>query len=164
MKVILYNPQIPQNTGNIVRTCRITGSDLILIPPLGFDISHSKCQRAGLDYWDMVNIKHIPNLCLYLRSTSNNFYFFSSKADCIYSDIEYKFDDILIFGSETSGLPSYLKKEWPNHFYTIPMLDTNRCLNLSNSVAIILYEAWRQLGFIKAKEQRIDCSTSYHQQ
>lgn len=91
MKVILYNPQIPQNTGNIVRTCRITGSDLILIPPLGFDISHSKCQRAGLDYWDMVNIKNIPNLSLYLRSTSNNFYFFSSKADCIYSDIEYKF-------------------------------------------------------------------------
>lgn len=161
MKVILYNPQIPQNTGNIVRTCRITGSDLILIPPLGFDISHSKCQRAGLDYWDMVNIKYITNLSSYLRSTTNNFYFFSSKADYIYSDIEYKFDDILIFGSETSGLPSYLKKEWPNHFYTIPMLDTNRCLNLSNSVAIILYEAWRQIGFIKAKEQRIDCSTSY---
>lgn len=160
MKVILYNPQIPQNTGNIVRTCKITGSDLILIPPLGFDISHSKCQRAGLDYWDMVHIKYITNLSSYLRSTTNNFYFFSSKANSIYSDIEYKFDDILIFGSETSGLPSYLKKEWPNHFYTIPMLETNRCLNLSNSVAIILYEAWRQLGFIKAKEQPIDCSTS----
>lgn len=160
MKVILYNPQIPQNTGNIVRTCRITGSDLILIPPLGFDISNSKCQRAGLDYWDTVNIKYITNLSSYLKSATNNFYFFSSKANYIYSDIEYKFNDILIFGSEISGFPSYLKKEWPNHFYTIPMLDTNRCLNLSNSVAIVLYEAWRQLNFMKRKEQHRDSPLS----
>lgn len=156
MKVILYNPQIPQNTGNIVRTCRITGSDLILVPPLGFDISHSKCQRAGLDYWDMVDIKYITNISSYLQSLTNNFYFFSSKSEYIYSEIDYQFEDTLIFGSETSGLPAYLKREWPDHFYTIPMLDTNRCLNLSNSVAIILYEAWRQLGFNTSRKQMIN--------
>lgn len=156
MKVILYNPQIPQNTGNIVRTCRITGSDLILVPPLGFDISHSKCQRAGLDYWDMVDIKYITNISSYLQSLTNNFYFFSSKSEYIYSEIDYQFEDTLIFGSETSGLPAYLKRQWPDHFYTIPMLDTNRCLNLSNSVAIILYEAWRQLGFNTSRKQMIN--------
>ncbi|MGL4348641.1 MAG: tRNA (cytidine(34)-2'-O)-methyltransferase [Chlamydiales bacterium] len=160
MKVILYNPQIPQNTGNIVRTCRITGSDLILVPPLGFNISHSKCQRAGLDYWDMVDIKYITNISSYLQSLKSNFYFFSSKSEYIYSEIDYQFEDTLIFGSETSGLPAYLKREWPDHFYTIPMLDTNRCLNLSNSVAIILYEAWRQLGFNTSRSQTIDCSNS----
>lgn len=111
MKVILYNPQIPQNTGNIVRTCRITGSDLILVPPLGFDISHSKCQRAGLDYWDVVNIQYITNLASYLRTSTNNFYFFSSKAKHLYSEIKYQWEDILIFGSETNGLPNYLNDE-----------------------------------------------------
>lgn len=158
MKVVLYNPQIPQNTGNIVRTCRITGSDLILVPPLGFDISHSKCQRAGLDYWDMVNIEYITNLSSYLRSSTSNFYFFSSKSEYVYSEIDYQFQDIVIFGSETSGLPASFKEEWPDRFYTIPMLDTNRCLNLSNSVAIILYEAWRQLGFLAPRQEPIDCS------
>lgn len=158
MKVVLYNPQIPQNTGNIVRTCRITGSDLILVPPLGFTISHSKCQRAGLDYWDMVNIEYIVNLSSYLRSSTSNFYFFSSKSEHLYSEIEYQFQDILIFGSETTGLPVCFKEEWPDRFYTIPMIGTNRCLNLSNSVAIILYEAWRQLGFLAPSRQPIDCS------
>ena len=144
MEIILYQPEIPQNTGNIVRTCSVTGAKLTLVKPLGFSVSDKTLKRAGLDYWSEVNINYIDDLEKYLNSTSHDFYFFSSKAKKTLFDVSFKPKDLLIFGSETSGLdPKYFQK-WPERFVKIPMLPKARCLNLSNSVAIVLYEALRQ--------------------
>lgn len=148
MKVILYQPQIPQNTGNVVRTCAVTGSELILVAPMGFTISDRKLKRAGLDYWEGVSVTIIDNLEEYLKRQTGNFYFFSSKTEKRYSDVSYKKEDILIFGSETSGLPGHFAEQWPDSFVTIPMLPEARCLNLATSVGIGVYEAWRQQGFV----------------
>lgn len=147
MKIVLYQPQIPQNTGNIVRTCSVTGCDLILVRPLGFSITSRWLKRAGLDYWEGVNVDIIDNLEERLSEASNDFYFFSSKASKLYSDVSYKKDDWLIFGSETSGLPPEFSKKWPEKFATIPMLPNARCLNLATSAGIVIYESWRQLKF-----------------
>jgi tRNA (cytidine/uridine-2'-O-)-methyltransferase len=152
MQVILYQPQIPQNTGNIVRTCAVTGSDLILVRPLGFSTTDRWLKRAGLDYWEGVDVSFIDNLDNYLENLEVNgdvpFYFLSSKANTYYTDIAFQSSSVFIFGSETSGLPEHFWQKWPNRFLKIPMLSTARCLNLSNSVSIVLYEAWRQQGFI----------------
>jgi tRNA (cytidine/uridine-2'-O-)-methyltransferase len=147
MKIILYQPQIPQNTGNIVRTCAVTGTDLILVEPLGFSINDRWLKRAGLDYWEGVNVKVIPNLENFLLETPHSFYFFSSKATKTYSSIQYKSDDLLIFGSETFGLPPHFHEKWRGNFIKIPMKPEARCLNLATSAGIALFEAWRQLGF-----------------
>lgn len=147
MKIILFQPQIPQNTGNIVRTCSVTGCSLALVHPLGFSVSNRWLKRAGLDYWEGVDVTFIHNLEEYLSNTSNSFYFFSSKVQKKYSDIEYKSDDILIFGSETSGLPNSFYEKWPDRFATIPMIPQARCINLATSVGIVLYEGLRQKGF-----------------
>ena len=147
MIIILYNPQIPQNTGNIVRTCKATGSDLILVKPLGFSTSSRMLKRAGLDYWNDVNITEIDDLESFLENKSVPFYFFSSKVSKSYTQVKYTSDSILIFGSETSGLPPYVFDKWGKNFVTIPMKTQARCLNLSNSVAIGLYEALRQTEF-----------------
>ncbi|MCX6989817.1 MAG: tRNA (cytidine(34)-2'-O)-methyltransferase [Chlamydiae bacterium] len=147
MKVILYQPQIPQNTGNIVRTCSVTGSDLILTKPLGFSTSNRLLKRAGLDYWEGVDVQIIESLEEYLLKCDKNFYFFSSHAKNLYSEIDYFPDDILIFGSETAGLNPYFLTKYPEKFYTLPMKENSRCLNLANTVSIVLYEAWRQQGF-----------------
>jgi len=144
MEVILYQPEIPQNTGNIVRTCSVTGASLTLVRPLGFSISDKTLKRAGLDYWNEVSIKYIDDLEDYLLSTSHNFYFFSSKATKNHFEIQYDSDDLLIFGSETQGLNPKFFQKWPERFVKIPMISKARCLNLSNSVAIALYEALRQ--------------------
>lgn len=144
MEIVLYQPEIPQNTGNIVRTCSVTGASLTLVKPLGFSISDKTLKRAGLDYWDEVSIQTIDDLYTYLESSTKNFYFFSSKAKKTHFDIEYSPDDLLIFGSETSGLDPKFFQRWPERFVKIPMLSNARCLNLSNSVAIALYEALRQ--------------------
>lgn len=144
MHVILVEPQIPQNTGNIVRTCAATGSRLTLVEPLGFRISDRKLKRAGLDYWLGVNVQVAPSLSDYLKGS---FFFFSSKATRSYTDVSYTPDTTLIFGSETTGLPAALLSAWPDRALKIPMVSGTRCLNLSNSVAIVLYEAWRQLCF-----------------
>lgn len=146
--VILYEPQIPQNTGNVVRTCSVTGSDLILVGTLGFSINDRWLKRAGLDYWEGVNVSHIESLEALLEETSSNFYFFSSKAQQLYTDISYKTNDLLIFGSETSGLPLKFQERWPEKFATIPMKPGVRCLNLATSVGIVTYEAWRQQHFL----------------
>ena len=145
--IILYNPQIPQNTGNIVRTCRATGANLVLVKPLGFSIDNKSLRRAGLDYWSGVNVTIIDNLIDHLKKESRPFYFFSSKSQTIYSDIKFDNDAIFIFGSETNGLPADYNNLWPEKFLTIPMTIGNRCLNLSNAVSITLYEASRQSGF-----------------
>ena len=147
MKIILFAPQIPQNTGNIVRTCKVTRTDLILVKPLGFDISDKALRRAGLDYWDGVNVQIFEDLFTYLESTTDPFYFFSSHAKKIYSDVSYPENVQLIFGSETKGLPDIYHKTWPEKFVTIPMIQGERCLNLSNTVAIGVYEALRQQQF-----------------
>lgn len=147
MKVILFQPQIPQNTGNIVRTCAVTGSSLALVRPLGFSVTDRWLKRAGLDYWEGVDVSFIDNLEQFLENTSNHFYFFSSKAYQKYSDIVYRPSDMLIFGSETCGLPSLFMDKWPDKFAIIPMIPEARCLNLATSAGIVLYEAWRQINF-----------------
>ncbi len=147
MKVILYQPQIPQNTGNIVRTCAATGSSLTLVKPLGFSTSSRMLKRAGLDYWENVEVNQIDDLLSYLEKTEKNFYFFSSKAKKIYTDAAYEKDALLIFGSETFGLSPIFSERWPERFYTLPMKKGIRCLNLAISVSIVLYEAKRQHNF-----------------
>ncbi|MCH9634627.1 MAG: tRNA (cytidine(34)-2'-O)-methyltransferase [Chlamydiae bacterium] len=147
MKVVLFEPQIPQNAGNIVRTCSITGSDLLFVKPLGFKTSSRYLKRAGLDYWDGVDVEMISNLEDYLENTTSPFYFFSSKGTATYTQIAYPKDAILIFGSETSGLPEKYHQKWAEQFYTIPMKPGKRSLNLANSVAIVLYEGLRQQNF-----------------
>ena len=149
MKVILYQPQIPQNTGNIVRTCSVTGCELILVKPLGFSISNRWLKRAGLDYWEGVTLTVIDDLEKFLEETSYPLTFFSSKASCIYTETSFKSDELLIFGSETAGLPPHFLERWPNRFVTLPMLPQARCLNLATSVGIAVYEAWRQNGLYR---------------
>lgn len=147
MKIVLYQPQIPQNTGNIVRTCAVSGSDLILITPLGFSVTDRWLRRAGLDYWEGVNVQQRECLEQVIQEAQGNFYFYSSKVTKKYTEIAYGPDDLLIFGSETSGLPPYLNEKWADHFATIPMRKGARCLNLATSVGVVVYEASRQLGF-----------------
>ncbi len=143
MKIILYQPQIPQNTGNIVRTCSVTGTGLVLIHPLGFEISDKYLKRAGLDYWEGVKVEESESLEQYLEAAEAPFYFFSSKADQLYTDISYEPNSMLIFGKETTGLPDHFHKKWPDRFVKIPMKEGARCLNLATSVGIGLYNAYR---------------------
>lgn len=147
MKVILYQPQIPSNTGNIVRTCNVSGNDLVLVKPLGFSTSDKALKRAGLDYWEGVDVQIIDNLESYLANCSHNFYFYSSHATQPYTEVAYTDTDLLIFGSETGGICSSFHTRYPEKFRTIPMRKNSRCLNLANAVSIVLYEAWRQQGF-----------------
>ena len=147
MQVILYQPEIPQNTGNIVRTCKLTGNQLALVPPLGFSLTDRMLKRAGLDYLKGFPFKLIDSLPPYLEKSESNFYFFSSRAQQLYTEVHYTSQDILIFGSETKGLPPLFLSQWPERFLKIPMLPSSRCLNLSNAVAIVIYEAWKQLSF-----------------
>lgn len=145
MKIVLYQPQIPQNTGNIARTCAATGSALILVKPLGFSTHSRHLKRAGLDYWDGVDIEEIDDIESLLEK--KNFFFFSSKAKKMYTEAIYPADSLLIFGSETEGLPSHFREKWPDRFFTIPMVANHRSLNLASSAAIVLYEALRQNHF-----------------
>ncbi len=154
MKIVLYQPCIPQNTGNIVRTCAVTGNDLILIPPLGFNINDRWLKRSGLDYWEGIHVQIEENLEQILENTTCQFTFFSSKATQIYTEISYSQTDYLIFGSETSGLPLSLFERWPERFVRIPMVEGVRCLNLATSVGIAVYEAWRQNHFINTPKNK----------
>lgn len=147
MKIILFQPQIPQNTGNIARTCAATGSELILVRPLGFSISSRQMKRAGLDYWDQVPLTLIDDLTTYLEEATAPFFFFSSKGTKLYTEATFTPDSILIFGSETEGLPSIYWERYPDRFLKIPMVPTQRCLNLASSAAVGLYEALRQINF-----------------
>jgi len=131
MKIVLFEPQIPQNAGNIVRTCSVTGTDLVLVTPLGFKTSDRYLKRAGLDYWDEVKIEFVSDLKSYLEKQEAPFYFFSSKSNAPYSDIQYSEDSILIFGSETSGLPDEYHTKWASQFYTIPMKANKRSFKFS---------------------------------
>lgn len=152
INVVLVEPEIPQNTGNIARTCAATGCKLHLVHPLGFDISEKQVKRAGLDYWDKVDIEEHESLAKFLEkypSATNNMYFLTTKGQKCYSDVDYsKFDEVFIlFGKETKGLPEDLLQKYMNKDIRIPMRETLRSLNLSNSVAIIVYEILRQVNF-----------------
>lgn len=150
MKIVLFQPQIPQNTGNIVRTCAVTGNALVLVKPLGFKTSNRWLKRAGLDYWEGVDVLEIDDLPNYLE-TSYPFYFFSSHATKLYTTIDYTPKDHLIFGSESFGLPSFFHEKWGDRFYTLPMKKGARCLNIANAVSIVIFEAWKQVNFAGAK-------------
>ena len=153
MKIILFEPQIPQNTGNIVRTCSVTGASLLLVRPLGFSIASRHLKRAGLDYWNEVDISTIDDLSIYLENTRSKVHFFSSHAKKTHTQAEYEEDSILIFGSESHGLPKMYHENYAEHFYTIPMKKNARCLNLASAVGIVLYEAMRQQNFSMLNEQ-----------
>ena len=147
MTIVLFQPEIPQNTGNIIRTCYLTNTELILVRPYSFSLSTRMLKRCALDYFNEVKIVEIDDLLTFLEKSNSSFYFFSSKATKKYSEISYKAEDLLIFGSETSGLPPIFREKWDDKFATIPMKKNSRCLNLSNSVSIVLYEALRQQNF-----------------
>lgn len=148
LNIVLVEPEIPQNTGNIARTCAATGARLHIIEPMGFKIDDKKLKRAGLDYWYLLDITYYKNLDdFFERNNGGNFYYFSTKADNVYSDIVYPDNSFLFFGKETKGLPESLLYENHDTTVRIPMIDDARSLNLSNSVAIGVYEVLRQWSF-----------------
>ncbi|MDE7329976.1 MAG: tRNA (uridine(34)/cytosine(34)/5-carboxymethylaminomethyluridine(34)-2'-O)-methyltransferase TrmL [Clostridia bacterium] len=146
--IVLVEPEIPQNTGNIVRTCAATGCKLHLVRPLGFEVSDKYLKRAGLDYWKDAEIFYYNSFGEVIASNpSASFYFFTTKAQKSYTQAEIKKGDFLVFGKETRGLPEELLIEHKDSCVRIPMLGETRSLNLSNSVAIAVYEGLRQNGF-----------------
>lgn len=150
LNIVLFEPEIPQNTGNIARTCAATGSNLHLIKPLGFSVNDKYLKRAGLDYWSLVKITYYNNFEEFKKTTGSNKVFISTtKESRFYTDVTYLDDCYIIFGKETAGLPDYIHKEYIGNRIKIPMIDNEhaRSLNLANSVNIVMYEALRQLGF-----------------
>ncbi|MDH7479163.1 MAG: tRNA (uridine(34)/cytosine(34)/5-carboxymethylaminomethyluridine(34)-2'-O)-methyltransferase TrmL [Syntrophomonadaceae bacterium] len=148
MHVVLVEPEIPQNTGNIVRTCAVTGTTLHLVHPLGFSIDDRHLKRAGLDYWDLVEIHSYDSLSEFMQQHGGKrLYFFTTKGGRWYSEINFERNDFLVFGKETAGLPPAILAANPDRCLRIPMIPGARSLNLSNSVAVVLYEALRQQGF-----------------
>lgn len=147
--VVLYEPEIPQNTGNISRTCAVTGCHLHLIEPLGFELSERSIRRAGLDYWKYLTVTTYKNWDEFVSNNSGEFYFCSTKGKKCHSDVVYSAEKDLyfIFGKESHGLPEPLLKENYDRCIRIPMRGIVRSLNLSNSVAIVVYEALRQLEY-----------------
>ncbi|NLY74603.1 MAG: tRNA (uridine(34)/cytosine(34)/5-carboxymethylaminomethyluridine(34)-2'-O)-methyltransferase TrmL [Firmicutes bacterium] len=148
MHVVLYQPEIPQNTGNIARLCAATGVELHLIEPLGFFWDDRRLKRAGLDYWEMANIKRHLNFEAYrLQYPEQRLFFATTKARLCYSEVTFRPQDSLVFGPETRGLPPEILELDPDRNLRIPMINGARSLNLANSAGIILYEALRQQGF-----------------
>lgn len=148
LNIVLVEPEIPQNTGNIVRTCAATGCKLHLIRPLGFEVSDKYLKRAGLDYWEYVSITYYDSIeeC-FEKNKDGRFFFYTSKGRHIHSDVQYQEGDFLVFGKETKGLPEELLKAHEENCVRIPMIGDIRCLNLSNSVAVAVYEALRQTNY-----------------
>lgn len=145
--IVLYEPEIPQNTGNIVRLCACTGANLYLVGKLGFSLSDKYLKRAGLDYWDSANIKQYDNIKdLWNDFPDSRFFYLTTKSKQLYTNFEFMDGDFFVFGPETRGLPEDLLREKSDTAITIPMADDQRSLNLSNSVAIVVYEAIRQNG------------------
>lgn len=149
LNIVLVEPEIPQNAGNIVRTCAVTGAKLHMVRPLGFEVSDKYLKRAGLDYWHFVDISYYDSIEEVMDKfyNGNNFYFFSTKAKKVHSDASYKEGDFLVFGKETKGLPEPLLEKHYNECVRLPMMNECRSLNLSNSVCVGVYEALRQLGY-----------------
>ena len=149
LHIVLVEPEIPQNTGNVVRTCAATGAHLHLVGPMGFSIDDRKLKRAGLDYWRLLDITLYDSLSDFFSRNQGNFFYFSSKAGRTHTDPVYLDNCYLVFGKETAGLPEDLLRAHYESCVRIPMIPDNRarCLNLSNSVAVGVYEVLRQWGF-----------------
>ncbi len=146
--IVLVEPEIPQNTGNIARTCAAVGATLHLVRPLGFTVDNAKLKRAGLDYWDKLDIRYHDSLAAFLEKHGGDpLYFFTTKAPRAYTEVNYPEECFLVFGKETAGLPEALLQANPDCCVRIPMRDTLRSLNLSNCAAIAVYEVFRQNGF-----------------
>lgn len=147
MNIVLVEPEIPANTGNVARLCAVTGTTLHLVRPLGFSVDDKHLKRAGLDYWDMLDIYYYDSIYEVLAKYPNSPKFFlTSKATKSYTNVEYSEDSLLIFGKETKGLSEDILEKFTDDCVRIPMIPGARCLNLSNSVAVVTYEALRQLG------------------
>ncbi len=149
LNVVLVEPEIPQNAGNIARTCAVTGSKLHMVRPLGFEVSDKYLKRAGLDYWKHLDIAYYDSIEEVMDKyyKGSNFWFFSTKSKHVHSDVSYKDGDFLVFGKETKGLPETLLKQHYDECVRIPMMGELRSLNLSNSVCVGVYEALRQNNF-----------------
>ncbi len=149
LNIVLVEPEIPQNTGNISRTCAATGSRLHIVKPMGFTIDDRKLKRAGLDYWHLLDITYYENLAEFFETNHGPFFYFTTKGTHIYSDVKYPDGAYLVFGKETKGLPEKLLHEHPDECVRLPMLDDDaaRSLNLSNTVAVGVYEVLRQWGY-----------------
>lgn len=154
MKIVLLEPEIPANTGNIGRTCVATKTALHLIRPLGFLLREKELKRAGMDYWQQIDLHLYDDWQDFLRQNPGaRLVMASTKGRIIYSDFQYQSDDFLVFGKESAGIPEEILKEHPDTTVRIPMLPDIRSLNLSNSAAIVLYEALRQTGFAGMQTQ-----------
>lgn len=149
INIVMVEPQIPQNTGNIARTCAATGSRLHLVGPMGFEIDDKKLKRAGLDYWNLLDITLYDNIDEFFSKNKGTFFYFSTKAKNKHTDVKYPDKSYLVFGKETAGLDEKLLYDNMERTVRIPMIDNARSLNLSNSVAIGVYEVLRQWGYPK---------------
>ena len=148
MHIVLLEPEIPQNAGNIARTCAVTGSVLHLIKPLGFSVEDKYLKRAGLDYWQYLDIRYYENFEDFVsKNPDARLIMATTKAKKVYTEIDYREDDYIVFGKESAGIPEEILLDYKETSVRIPMAGTLRSLNLSNSVAIMVYEALRQLDF-----------------
>ncbi len=153
LNIVLVEPQIPQNTGNIARTCAATGAALHLVKPMGFTVTDAKLKRAGLDYWNLLDITYYDGLEDFFARTSGDYFYFTTKAKQIYSDIPYPRTTYLVFGREDAGLPEDLLVQHPHSCVRLPMVEDARSLNLSNTAAVAAYEVLRQWGFPSLQSQ-----------
>lgn len=150
MNIVLFEPEIPQNTGNISRTCVVTGTKLHLIEPMGFSVDDKQVKRAGLDYWSLLDLEMHKSFADFEKKYGDRpLYFMTTKAESTYSEIDFEEDAFFVFGKETAGFPPYIHEKYADRRFRIPMIshEKARSLNLSNSVCIVLYEALRQHGF-----------------
>ncbi len=150
VNVILFQPEIPPNTGNVIRLCANTGAHLHLIEPLGFQMEDAALKRAGLDYHEWANVKIYPDLDSCLSSLNTRVFAFSTKGAQRYDTVSFEKNDAFLFGPETRGLPEDIRSQFP--CLTLPMQPHSRSLNLSNSVAVVVYEAWRQQEYCLNKD------------
>ncbi|WP_125153426.1 tRNA (uridine(34)/cytosine(34)/5-carboxymethylaminomethyluridine(34)-2'-O)-methyltransferase TrmL [Clostridium rectalis] len=153
LNIVLFQPEIPQNTGNIARTCVLTNCTLHLIKPLGFSLDEKHLKRAGLDYWPYLNLEiHESFDELRKKYKDSTFYFSTTHGENSYADVEFKEGDFIVFGRESSGLPDEVREDNKDRCIKVPMISsTTRSLNLSNTVAIVTYEALRQMNFPNMK-------------
>ncbi|MCL2253176.1 MAG: tRNA (cytidine(34)-2'-O)-methyltransferase [Lachnospiraceae bacterium] len=152
MNIILHEPEIPANTGNIGRTCMATGSSLHLIEPLGFRLSEKELRRAGMDYWQDISVSTYLNFADFKEKNPRaKIWMATTKARYVYTDVTYSADDFIMFGKESAGIPEEILLDYKETCIRIPMLPKTRSLNLANSVAVVVYEALRQGGFAEMK-------------
>ena len=147
LNIVMVEPEIPQNTGNVARTCAATGARLHLVGPMGFKIDDKKLKRAGLDYWQYLDISYYDSLDEFFQKNDGQFFYFTTKGRHVHSDVSYPDNCYLLFGKETKGLPEELLIKHPESCVRIPMGDEIRSLNLSNSDAIATYEVLRQWNY-----------------